>query len=107
MEVPDIVRWMRGGEFLLTTGHPLRDDIEGLSELVPLMAARGLAAFGVKLGPYLSTLPPAMLAMADKLDFPVVELPGDVMFNDILAEVIGTVLNRQALELERSRAIHE
>jgi purine catabolism regulator len=28
------------------------------------------------------------------------------MFNDILSEVLGTILNRQAVELERSRAIH-
>lgn len=107
MEVPDIVRWMRGGEFLLTTAYALRDDAEALSELVPVLAERGLAGLGVKVGPYLPALPPAMLAAADELGFPVVELPGTVMFNDILSEVLGTVLNRQALELERSRAIHE
>ncbi|MGH3384270.1 MAG: PucR family transcriptional regulator [Nocardioidaceae bacterium] len=107
MEVPDIVRWMRGGELLLTTAYPLRDDADGLSALVPGLAERGLAALGVKVGPYLPALPPAMLEVADELGFPIVELPADVIFNDILSEVLGTVLNRQALELERSRAIHE
>lgn len=107
MEVPDIVRWMRGGEFLLTTAYAVRDDAEALSALIPVLAERGLAGLGVKVGPYLPALPPAMLAAADELGFPVVELPGTVMFNDILSEVLGTVLNRQALELERSRAIHE
>ncbi|MEV0321099.1 PucR family transcriptional regulator [Streptomyces sp. NPDC050658] len=107
MEVPDIVRWMRGGELLLTTAYAVRDDAEALSALVPVLAERGLAGLGVKVGPYLPELPERMLAAADELGFPIVELPGAVMFNDILSEVIGTVLNRQALELERSRAIHE
>ncbi|MGW6255584.1 PucR family transcriptional regulator [Streptomyces sp. NPDC055085] len=107
MEVPDIVRWMRGGELLLTTAYALRGDEDALSALVPSLAARGLAGLGVKVGPYLPRLPRAMLEAADELGFPVVELPGEVMFNDILAEVIGTVLNRRALSLERSQEVHE
>ncbi|MFD4752936.1 PucR family transcriptional regulator ligand-binding domain-containing protein [Streptomyces sp. NPDC058426] len=107
MEVPDIVRWMRGGEFLLTTAYPVRDDAEALTRLVPVLARRGLTGLGVKVGPYLPALPPALLDVCEELGFPLVELPGDAMFNDILSEVLGTVLNRQALALERSRAIHE
>ena len=107
MEVPDIVRWMRGGEFLLTTAYPVRDDVDQLTAMVPALAERGLAALGVKVGPYLPEIPPELLAVADRLGFPVVALPAEVMFNDILSEVLGTVLNVQALELERSRKIHE
>ncbi|MFI7008444.1 PucR family transcriptional regulator [Streptomyces sp. NPDC050145] len=107
MEVPDIVRWMRGGELLLTTAYALRDDEDALTALVPSLAGRGLAGLGVKIGPYLPRLPDSMLRAADELGFPVLELPGDVMFNDVLAEVIGTVLNRRALTLERTQEVHE
>ncbi|MEV5011271.1 PucR family transcriptional regulator ligand-binding domain-containing protein [Streptomyces sp. NPDC055692] len=107
MEVPDIIRWMRGGEFLLTTAYAVRDDEQALADLVPELAARGLAALGVKVGPYLPRLPARLLRRADELAFPVVELPGYVMLNDILSEVIGTVVNRQALTLERSQALRD
>ncbi|WP_343244861.1 PucR family transcriptional regulator ligand-binding domain-containing protein, partial [Streptomyces sp. SID14478] len=107
MEVPDIIRWMRGGEFLLTTAYAVRDDKHALTGLVPELAGRGLAALGVKVGPYLPRLPAPMLRRADELGFPIVELPGEVMLNDILSEVIGTVLNRQALSLERSQALRD
>ncbi|NBE55539.1 PucR family transcriptional regulator, partial [Streptomyces boluensis] len=107
MEVPDIIRWMRGGEFLLTTAYAVRDDDRALTALVPDLAGRGLAALGVKVGPYLPRLPAPMLRCADELGFPIVELPGEVMLNDILSEVIGTVLNRQALNLERSQAVRD
>lgn len=106
MEVPDITRWMRGGEFLLTTGYPIRTDSEALTQLVPELSRHGLAALGIRIGPYLKESPPEMLAAADRLNFPVVEIPGDVTFNDILSEVLGTILNRQAVELERSEVIH-
>lgn len=107
MEDPDILRWMRGGELLLTTAYPVRDDATALTRLVPALADRGLAALGVKIGPYLEAQPPEMLAAADRLGFPVIEIPAEVIFNDILSEVLGTVLNRQAVELERSQLIHE
>lgn len=107
MEVPDIARWMRGGEFLLTTGHPVRNDPEALTAIIPELARRRVAAFGIKVGPYLPEPPATMLRTADALGFPIVEIPGETMFNDILSDVLGTILNRQAIELERSWEIHQ
>jgi purine catabolism regulator len=44
--------------------------------------------------------------MTDQLAFPLIGLPPSLMFHGIFAEVLGTVLNRQAVELERSNSIH-
>jgi len=107
MEVPDIVRWMRGGELLLTTAYPVREDPGALTGLVPQLFDRGLAALGIRIGPYMEAPPPGMLAAADRLGFPIIEIPTGTTFNDILSEVLSTILNRQAVALERSQAIHE
>lgn len=107
MEVPDIVRWMRGGELLLTTAYPVRENPEALTRLVPQLFERGLAGLGIRIGPYMPAPPPGMLAVADRLGFPVIEIPDGTTFNDILSEVLSTILNRQAVALERSQAIHE
>jgi purine catabolism regulator len=106
MDDIDIVRWMRGGELLLTTGYAVRDDPSALCTLVPALAERGLAAMAIKLGLYVDAFPAEAVAAADRLGFPVIGLPVRVLFNDILSEVLGTILNRQAVELERSNAIH-
>lgn len=106
MEDANIVRWMRGGELLLTTGYSIRDDADALRNLVPALAERGLAGLAIKLGLYVDEVPADVRATADRLGFPVLRLPSGVMFNDILSEVLGTILNRQAVELERSNAIH-
>ena len=107
MEVPDIVRWMRGGELLLTTAYPVRNNPAALTALVPELAQRRVAALGLKVGPYLAQPPPAMLREADQLGFPIIEIPAETVFNDILSNVLGTILNRQAIELERSWEIHQ
>lgn len=106
MEVPDIVRWMRGGELLLTTAYPVRDEPTALLRLIMALSDRNVAALGVKFGPYLAEPPDGLLELADERAFPLIEIPPDVIFNDVLSEVLGTILNRQALELERSAEIH-
>jgi purine catabolism regulator len=106
MEDAEIVRWMRGGELLLSTGYTVRDDTAALEGLVGALAERGLAGLAIKLGLYVDALPEPAREAADRLAFPVIALPAGVMFNDILSEVLGTILNRQAVELERSHAIH-
>jgi len=106
MEDADIVRWMRGGELLLTTGYTIRDDRSALARLVPALAERDLAGLVIKVGLYVDSVPPDVVAVADELAFPVIGLPPRTMFDDILSEVLGTILNRQAVELERSNAIH-
>jgi purine catabolism regulator len=107
MEVPDIARWVREDELLVTTAYPLRDDADALVRLVPMLAERRLAALALKPGRYILEPPAAMLAGADDRGFPLIELPSDASFNDILSDVLGSILNRHALELERSRAIHD
>jgi PucR family transcriptional regulator, purine catabolism regulatory protein len=106
LEDVDIVRWMRGGELLLTTGYSIRDDETSLRSLVPALAERGLAGLAIKIGLYVDRLPDDVRATADRLTFPILGLPPRMMFDDILSEVLGTILNRQAVELERSNAVH-
>ncbi len=106
MEDVDIVRWMRGGELLLTTGYTIREDPLALARLIPAFAERSLAGLVLKLGLYISALPDQVLAIADQLGFPIIGLPPRMMFDDILSEVLGTILNRHVAELERSNAIH-
>ncbi|MCA1648167.1 MAG: PucR family transcriptional regulator ligand-binding domain-containing protein [Chloroflexi bacterium] len=107
MEVPDIIDWVKPDELLLTTAYPLRDDRAGLADLVPRLADRGLAGLAVKPARYLEAVPQVMLAAADKLGFPVLELPPETALADIINAVLGLILNAQAQRLERSAAVHE
>jgi PucR family transcriptional regulator, purine catabolism regulatory protein len=106
MTVPDILPWVKEDEFLLATGYPLPRSPAELAELVSALDARGLAALGVKLGSYIEALPPAMLHRADRLDFPIIEIPRHVGFDDILSQALTDIINRQSAVLERAEEIH-
>ncbi len=113
IEVPDILPWVKPDELLLTTGFPLRHadtgTVYGASELVSLveaLAEHGVAALAVKSGRYLAELPPELLAAADKLDFPLISLPPDVAFDDIMAEVFAHLVARQTRALDVADRLH-
>jgi len=106
MEVPDILPWVKPQELLLTTGYPLRGVPHSLPVLVGELAARGLAGMAVKLGRYLEELPASMLEEADRVGLPVIALPDDVGFDEIITQVLTEVLNRQAAMLARAEDAH-
>ena len=106
MEVPDILPWVKPHELMLTTGYPLRDDPEALVRLVSELDERGLAALAIKLHRYIDDVPAELIAEADRRGFPVIEFPQGVGFDDVLNEVIGTLLNRQATLAARSEEVH-
>jgi purine catabolism regulator len=106
MEVPDILPWVKPHELLLTTGYPLRNTPQSLPGLAGDLEARGLAALAIKVGRYLDGLPAELLTEADRLGFPIIQLPDDVAFDDILNQVLTDILNRQASLIARSDEVH-
>lgn len=106
MEVPDILAWVKPHELLLTTGYPLRNTPQSLDRLVSDLDERGLSALAIKLGRYLEELPGEMVEQADRLGFPLILLPNDVAFDDILNQVLTDILNRQAAILARTEEAH-
>jgi PucR family transcriptional regulator, purine catabolism regulatory protein len=105
MEVPDIIAWVKPRELLMTTGYPLRDAPEGLAELVRALDSAGVSALAVKLRRYLDDLPRDMVDAADAAGFPLLLLPDDVSFDDLLTEVVGNVVHAQSGLAERNEAI--
>jgi purine catabolism regulator len=105
MEVPDIIAWVKPREVLLTTGYPLRDTPEGLPSLVRDLDRVGVSALGVKLHRYLDDLPADMIETANSVGLPLLLLPDDIAFDDMLHEVVGDVLLRRSSAAVRGDAI--
>jgi purine catabolism regulator len=107
MEVPDILPWVKPHQLLLTTTYPLRDESAALSELVPGLAERGLAGLAIKPARYIDAIPAVMIEAADRLDFPLIEMPAETSFDEVVNAVLGSILNAQAMRLQRSAEIHD
>jgi len=107
MTVPNIVRWTKQDEFLLTTGYPLPREPEEFCRLIEQLAANGLAGLGVKLDEYLAEVPSAAVELADRAGFPIVVIPAASPLDDVLSQTFETIVNRQAAALARRQQIHD
>lgn len=76
-ELPDPVPWLRGGEFLLTTGLELFRDEGGARVYVASLMKRGVGALGLSTGATLphARIPDDLVEAADALGFPLVHIP--------------------------------
>ena len=107
MTVPNIVRWTKQDEFLLTTGYPLPREPGEFGRLIEQLAAKGLAGLGVKLDEYLAEVPADAVELADRAAFPIVVIPATSPLDDVLSQTFETILNRQAAALARRQQIHD
>ncbi|GGF93297.1 PucR family transcriptional regulator [Paenibacillus abyssi] len=99
MEVPDVIDWVRPGEFLITSGFPFRDQPEVIADIIPQLAAKGVAALGIKTKRFIDSIPKRALELADQLDFPIFELPSTTAFSDVVRDIMERVLVQEAREL--------
>lgn len=85
LETPDGIEWVKGGEFLLTSGFAFKDSPQILSNLVSRAHKRGVAAIAIKEKRYLADIPKEMIEQGDEYNLPLVLLPQDSNYTDKIA----------------------
>lgn len=104
-DTPDYARWLAQGELLITTGFAIADDPQAVSALLPTVAEKGLSGVGIKPGRYLpKPLPVELTEAADRLELPLIELPGDVRFTE-LADAVSREIARRRIPAEQERQL--
>ncbi|UPK74028.1 PucR family transcriptional regulator ligand-binding domain-containing protein [Nocardioidaceae bacterium SCSIO 66511] len=113
MEVPDVVDWVKPHELLVTTAFSIVSSVpdeqarsEAFVRLVRDLRARDVAALGVKLGRYLDAVPPEAVAAAEEVGLPLLSLPADLAYDDLLQQVHARLNEVQTGVLERIDALH-
>lgn len=95
MEVPDIIEWVSEGEFLITTAYSIKDNIVVLLDIIPKLKEKGVVGLGIKVGRYVSELPAYIIELADKLEFPIIELPFCISHTDLISVILTEVISSQ------------
>src|SRR3954452_16127131 len=105
-ELPDPTPWLSGGELLLTTGLQLQG-AKQLREFAGLLHGHHLAGLGFGTGFDHEKLPAPLVREAEKLGFPVFEVPYELPFIALTEKAFGQLVNEQYELLQRSIAIHK
>lgn len=107
IEVPDVRRWLRGGEFLFTSGYAWRTVPEELSDLICDLHEVGVVALGLKPGPYLLQVPPSAITTADRLGLPLIRIPAKVAYMDVIEPIFHSLASQRLSMLERTFGMSE
>jgi purine catabolism regulator len=103
MEVPDVLPWVRPAELLVTSGYPLRElSSRQVSRMVRELSRRGLAGLCIKLGRFVPELPASAVKAANAEGFPILAMPADLAFTDLMSAALGELLDRQEAALRAS-----
>lgn len=100
MDAPDISDWIKEGEMLLTTAYLIKDSPEDASALLQMLNRRGSAGLGIKLGRFWEAVPPPLIAEAEQLNFPLIELPFQFTFSDQMNGLFRAELSRSVGTLQ-------
>lgn len=108
IEVPDAHHWFRGHELWLTAFYTLKDNPRGQLEMLEHMCKRDSAALVVcyprRYGPGLAG---EVVARADELSFPLLQISDDVAYIDVIYPIYQEIVDRQARELEYALRIND
>jgi purine catabolism regulator len=106
MDAPDIYKWMKGGEFLITSAYPIKDDVAFITELILKLDQAGASAFGIKLHRFIDMFPDEAILLANELNFPLIHIPIEFAFTDIINPVLTAIIDKQGELLRFSEATH-
>ncbi len=106
MDMPDMVNWVRPGEFLLTNAFGISMKPELQRSLVPHLHGAGVACLAISVGKYLPEIPDFMCQQADELGFPLVSLPWELPFYDFTRAIMERVINDKYAVLQESLNVH-
>ncbi len=106
LEVTRYQDWVRGGELFLTTlgAFPTREQVY---DLIRDLSRAGVAALAVHPGHNLEVMmDDRAYQLAEEVNLPVLVLPRSIPYSTVFTVVMGAILNKQKLLLEKSLQIN-
>lgn len=98
MEVPDIVKWLQGNDFLITSLYSVREDVQVQCRLIEELSKSSCACLAIKTGQYVKDIPEELLKTADSFGLPLIKIPYDVPYIDIIMSVMTAILEEKNMD---------
>jgi purine catabolism regulator len=103
---PEITNWLKPGELLLTTGYNWPEADDESREMVCRLSEIGLAGVVLAVPHFREHFTRAAIDEANRCNLPLLELPWEIQFSEIMHDVLARIINVQAEIIRRSDLIH-
>lgn len=107
MENPDTLKWIKPGEFLLTTGYFMKDNEEQQLDFLKQLSLVNAAGIGIKKNRYISEFSKRIIEEANKMNIPIIIIPYEYSLSDVSSIFYKEVYERQSELLRKSLNVHE
>lgn len=106
VEIPDIVRWVKGGELLLTDARTLAADFSQRPGLMAALNELGIAGLVFSQMGEVASLPDEFLSAADALGLPVVEVPFECHYVEVTEAILRRLVDREGALIRQAMTTH-
>ncbi|MQR87061.1 PucR family transcriptional regulator [Bacillus megaterium] len=107
MDAPDILSFLKEGEFLITTGYHFKEHEESLAKLVEGMAKKKCAGLAIKTKRFFEHVPASICQLADELHFPIIDFQTDETLGAVINESLSFILDKKTAELQQAMVTHQ
>ncbi|MGN7388723.1 PucR family transcriptional regulator [Sporosarcina sp. SAFN-015] len=106
MEGPDIAKWLKGGEVILTSLYSIRNfnDTE-IKDFISELAEKRVSALIIK--NFGEAISERLLEAGKVYKMPIIKLPQEVPFVDVMYPIMGELFNNQVTKLQYYKEIHD
>lgn len=101
-DAPDGYRWFKSGDFVVTTGYLFKDNPKSFKEAIKFLDEKNISGMGIKLERYLKEVPKEVKDYCDEIQFPLISLPFDVSWKELINEINNIAANKYILQLKSS-----
>lgn len=94
MEVPDIKKWLHGGELLITSMYSIRGSVKEQCRLVKSLSGI-CSCIAIKTGNYIKEISKEVLQTAEDCQMPILEIPSDMTYSAITMAIMMRIADEQ------------
>lgn len=103
MDSPDPGPWVNQGQLVLSTGYVFKDDPSEQVRLLRYLAKQECAGLAIKFKRFLSEPPSQMVGEADKLKFPLIDIPYHLSLAELVSSLMKGILENQYHQNKRNK----
>ncbi len=98
MEVPDILQWLKGNDFLITSLYSVRDSVESQCNLIESLAKASCSCIAVKTGQYVKQIEQPLCDMANRYGLPIVIIPYRFTYIEMITTIASYILEENNMD---------